>query len=214
MKWDASVTLLCREVSDEAQMVRVCLSIYREVSPALARSAGALLSQLQKPRVELITGWNSLQIAFQCLFLFLTPSLPMGASPGTLVRLKQLKEGKNHCCRICKVPQEFPDDLQKASCFLNSRDPTPLPSPSPTFSLLLLSYLGFTGIKLLFLWQLGCFGGDCIYFYYFKADNRWKDTDSKAFKAGGGGVPFWCLQGESPSQVLLPGHQLPVSAAA
>lgn len=193
---------------------RVLRGIYREVSPDVACSAGALLSRLGKPPLEMITGVKQFTYSFS-VFVFIFNSFPTrGCLPGLIGEAETAQGGRNHCCRICKVPQEFPDDLRKASCFLNSRDPTRLPSLSPTCSLLLLCHLKFTGIKLLFRWSWVGSGGTAFICIYFKADSRWKDTDSKVFEAGGGRVPFWCLQGEPPSQVLLPRHQLPVSPAA
>jgi len=76
----------------------------------------------------------------------------MGHSPSVLARLKRLKEEKSLLQNMQSSPRVSRGPL---GCFPNGRDPTRLPSLSPADALVLLSQLGLTGVKL--LWLLGFF---------------------------------------------------------
>lgn len=133
----------------------------------------------------------------------------MGLFPGILAKVKWLKERGSLLQNRQSTPrvsrQRLENKLLSLALFL------------------LLSSLGFTGLKLLSLWLLGFSGVWGVSWFFFspqfsvffflslKTDHWQKDTYGSVFEAGRDRVPFWHLQGEPPNQVMLPWHQFPVS---
>ena len=78
--------------------------IYRGVSPAPTRSAGALLSQLMKPRVEMMKQFtNSFSV-----FVFIFNSFPThGPLPQCIGEAETAQGGKIIVAEYAKLPKSF-----------------------------------------------------------------------------------------------------------
>lgn len=102
---------------------RVLPGIYRGVSPAPARSAGALLGRLKKPRVEMIAGVKQFTNSFS-VFVFIFNSFPTHAPlPRHIGEAEMAQGGKIVVADYAKRPKSFQGTLRKRVAFLTAAFP-------------------------------------------------------------------------------------------
>lgn len=87
--------------------MRLLPSIYRGVTPAPTRSAGALLSQLKKPGVEMIPGVKQFTNSFS-VFVFIFNSFPThGPLPWLISEVETAQGWKIIVAEYAKCPKSF-----------------------------------------------------------------------------------------------------------
>ena len=124
MKTGTPVSSSCAERCPRRRSrARVLPGIYRGVSPAPTRSAGALLSRLKKPRVEMIAGVKQFTNSFS-VFVFIFNSFPTrGPLPWRIGEAETAQGGKIVVAEYAKRPKSFQRTIGKRVAFLTAEIP-------------------------------------------------------------------------------------------